>query len=266
MSHAILSTAGFYAQKSLDKDTTLYRIFPLDRFKEMLDSKKIYFRKVINWPDTFEYPIRFMPEDRRLRIEKSLFGLCLSKEYDKEAMWKLYSGQDKCGICVKTTASSICNAFTGLSRSRSPAFIDAFIGNVKYVDYLDTDPSLMFDEQEKYEYPDHMYPAFLKRSAFFYENEVRILVFDLSGQFQLFRDGICYDLRDLNFIHEIILSPYYPEEKISDFHELCKQYGLNVNIRQSDFLRKIDENSTPLPDENKMYWGTPKMAYNILQL
>lgn len=265
MGHAIISHSGFYAQNSLDKNTALYHIFSLDHFKQMLDSKSIYYSRVVKWADTFEYPIRFMPEDRRLNIEKCLYGFCLSKNYDKEAMWKLYSGRGECGVCIKTTATSICNAFFSDSGKLPPGFYDAFIGNVKYVSYLDTNPSRMFDEKEKYEYPDYMYPAYLKRDAYYYEEEVRILVYNLSMISQASCNGIFLDLQNFSFIHEIILSPYYPKDKLSTFYKLCEQYRMNVKIRQSDFLQKIEENSVVLPSEDKVYWGLPKNAYNIIK-
>lgn len=262
MGHCIFGYPGFRAQSCLDKNTQLYRIFTLKRFKEMLQNQAIYFRKVVKWEDTFEYPIRFMPEDRRKAIEKCLFGLCLTKAHDKEAMWKLYSGGDEQGICIKTTAKAICSALNIISHESEAIRTLAFIGNVKYVSYLDSEPSRMFDEEDKVQYPDYMYPAYIKRDAFSYEEEVRIMILK-HGIAPTF-NGISIPLRDFSFIHEIILSPYYPEKDISSFKSLCEDYGLDVQIRQSDFLRKIDENSVELPSERKIYWGVPRDFYDIL--
>lgn len=262
MGHGIFGYSKFFAQSCLNKNTQLYRIFTLKRFNEMLDNKAIYFRKVVKWADTFEYPIRFMPEDRRNAIEKNLFGLCLTKTYDKEAMWKLYSGEQAYGVCIKTTAQSICRALDINCEPSNPDRSIPFIGNVKYVSYLESEPSHMFDEEDKIQYPDYMYPAYIKRDAFSYEEEVRIMILK-SGMAPTI-DGISIPLLDFSFIHEIILSPYYPEKDILSFKSLCKDYGLAVQIRQSDFLREIDENSVELPPNKKIYWGLPRDFYDIL--
>ena len=261
MGHCIFGYPGFYAQSRLDRSTQLYHIYSLNRFKELLENKSVYFRKVTKWTDTFEYPIRFMREDRREVIEKSLFGLCMTKEFDKEAMWKLYSTDDH-GVCIKTTASAICNALSITSQESSKIRPLAFIGEVKYVPYLTSEPSRMFYEEDKRQYPDYMYPAYLKKDAFSYEEEVRIML--LKFGIPSATNGIPIPLRDFSFIHEIILSPYYPEDDILSFRSLCKEHGLDIQIRQSEFLRKIDENSVKLPTEREVYWGAPKDAYDIL--
>lgn len=267
MSHAIkIFHPLVAAQKSLDKDTVLYHTFQYDYFEKMLMAKKLYFRRVVKWADTYEYPIRFMPEDRRESIEESLFGFCLTKKYDKEVMWKLYSGEDNRGICIKTTASAICQALAGITRSSLGPTNNVFIGNVRYVSYLENRPDLMFNEDIKSEYPDYMYPAFIKRDAFDYEEEVRLLVHDLDAKLSNPENGLWKDLSSMDFIQEIILSPYYPEDKIDEVEALCHKNGLSVPIHKSDFLKKIAENSVPLPEESKVYWDQPEGAYDISSL
>lgn len=264
MGHAIL---GFYPlfliQGTLNKDTVLYHTFPCSRFKEMIKDRKLYFRKVSRWTDTYEYPVRFMPEDRKDRMKNGLFGFCLTEKYDKEAMWKLYSGDDEYGVCIKTTVSSIYSALKGSIKGPNDFYNNAFIGRVLYVPYLDDDPSQMFECTEKREYPDYMYPAFIKREAFDYEEEVRIIFFDMLFRDHIFDNGLSLKLSTLNFIDEIILSPYCTEENINEIKSFCKEYDIVASIRQSELLKRIDEDSVPLPCEDKVYWGRPQGAYEI---
>lgn len=264
MPHVIMSFyPTFSAQGSLPKETVLYHTFPHQYFKDMVETHRLYFRKVYKWADTYEYPIRFMPEDRKDRVKNGLFGFCLTKKYDKEAMWKLYSGNDY-GVCVKTTAVSICNALSGIVKSSLPTDNNAFIGNVRYVSYLEDHPERMFQEDFRFEYPDYMYPAFLKRDAFSYEEEVRLILFDTDAYFRGASDGLYKELSNLNFIHEIILSPYCSEENRLEIENFCREHGILVPISQSNFLKQIEENSVPLPTEDQLYWGLSKKSYGII--
>ncbi len=260
MGHGILRFhPTFAAQESLEKNTILYHIFPLNQFQKTIEQKKVFFRRVIDWPDTYEYPIRAMPEDRRELIEKCLFGFCFAQTCDKEAMWKLYSYDDhKHGVCIQTTVASFCQS---LGHFTDKDFTNVFIGKVKYAPYLESDPSCMFYEQDKTQYPDYMFPAYLKRDCFSYEDEVRLLLFDTD-----FREipHHLIDIRSFSFIHSIILSPYFPDEDIHNLKKLCTEHSINVNIQRTDLFRNIKENSAELPPESELYWGAPKNAYKIL--
>lgn len=269
MGHAILRFYPLFSiQGTLNKDTVLYHIFPCSRFKEMIKNRKLYFRKVSRWADTYEYPIRFMPEDRKNSIKNGLFGFCLTEKYDKEAMWKLYSGNDKYGVCIKTTVSSICNALKDIVKYPPPLDFNnnAFIGRVCYVPYLENHPERMFEEDSRYEYPDYMYPAFLKRDAFSYEEEVRIILHYINFRSHIPDDGLYQELSDFSFIDEIILSPYCTEGDKTEINNFCREHEIFVPVSQSEFLKTIDEDSVSLPEEEKVYWGSPQGAYGINSL
>ena len=258
MGHAVLTfRPAFLAQKSLSKDTALYHIFPFKTFEQVIKNQSLCFRKIVKWPDTYEYPIRLMPESRKKVIEKRLFGFCLTRRFDKEAMWKMYSGEDGCGICIKTTVSSFCQAIRNV-------YTNAFIGNVQYVSYLENNPEKMFDEKIKFEYPDYMYPAYLKRDAFSYEEEVRLLVYETEDILNTVRDHLKVGIENMQFIHEIILSPYYQEDKKTEVFDLCKKYNISPQIYQSGLINRMNEDGFLLPGENEVYWGRPMGGYDVL--
>ena len=263
MAHGILILPGFTAQHSLERDKPLYRIFSFERFCKLLVDRRIYFRNVVKWEDTYEYPIRFMPEDRKDFLQRGLYGLCLTKAYDKEPMWKLYSGKNLNGVCIRTTAEAICNSLQLFDYTDGVCWKTAFIGNVKYVSYLDDNPTQMFYEPDRFEYPDYLYPAYIKRKEFSYEEEVRIMLYN-GDPIKLNSDGQLFGVKSLDFIHEVILSPYASKEDIALLEAICMAFGVKVSVRQSDFLNKIKENSFPLPPEQNLYWGQAKHGYNIL--
>lgn len=267
MAHAILHFhPHFAAQHSLSPDMVLYHIFPVNRFKEMIENQSLYFRRVVKWPDTYEYPVRLMNEDRREVIEHSLFGFCLAQKYDKEAMWKLYSGCSPYGVCIQTTVDAFCKSiYSVLSNKLNNFPNNAFIGKVQYVSYLDSRPSQMFEEDFRFEYPDYMYPAYLKRDAFSYEEEVRLLVHDMDSTTCTPKDGISKPLSTLGFIHKVIVSPYASLEQVEEVESLCKKYAITAPVCQSPFLKELDEGSSVLPDESLVYWGSPQNHYDILQ-
>ena len=259
MGHGIIRFhPTFQVQSSLSEDTVIYHIFSFEYFKALLESRSLYFKRIVEWYDTYEYPVRFMPEDRKELIVRYLFGICFAQQYDKEAMWKLYAGDDyKTGVCVKTTVKRVYDAIKNYTEHE---WRNGFVAKVKYVPYLDDEPAKMFFESDKTTYPDYMYPAFIKRDAFSYEDEIRIMIFDPSraekGQIE---SSINVPV-DLSFIDGIILSPYFPSDKKEEFYNLCNKQELNVPITQSTLFQKLAENIKPLPEDNLVFWGGPKRS------
>lgn len=251
MAHAILSLSpNFQRHKDVDPNTPIFHIYKGKYFDELL-SGNMYFRRVRKWPDTYEYPIRFLQEDRRKVIERCLFGICFTQVFDTEAMWNLYSGEDSCGICIKTTVNKF-------SRALLPSLEEsnAFWAPVKYVPYLESEPLKMFDEDDKLLYPDYMYSAYLKRGAFSYEQEMRLLILDYNSISNV-KDGKKYHIQDLSFIDEIILHPKFPDNGVDIFISKFNDRNIQIPIRKSGLFKELDENSLPLPNEDKLYWGQP---------
>lgn len=263
----------FAIQSSLDKDETIYRIFPQFYFEEFIERKQLYFKLITRWLDGYEYPTRALQGEYRKGVEDRLFGLCFARNYDKEAMWKLYSRSpqgddrytDRHGICIKTSVGALCKSL--LNMADNP-FQNLFIGKVKYVNYLDSDLAKMFYEDDKMEYPGYMYPAYIKREAFEYEEEIRVLLCDITRRCDQ-SGGSLVDVEDLSFIHGIILSPDYPKEDIEKLKSKCKECGIdidgNVSVEKSKLWMPIQERSAQLPPNKDLFWGGPKGAYSPVE-
>lgn len=263
----------FAIQSSLKKDETIYRIFPQIYFEEFIERKQLYFKLITRWTDGYEYPTRALQGEYRKGIENYLFGLCFAKNYDKEAMWKLYSRSpqgdlghtDHHGICIKTSVGALCKSLFNMADN---PFQNLFIGKVKYVNYLDSDLTKMFYEEDKMEYPGYMYPAYIKREAFEYEEEIRVLLYDISRKCDQ-SGGSLVDVEDLSFIHGILLSPDYPEEDIQELKSKCKECGIdidgNVPVEKSKLWVPLQERSVQPPPDKDMFWGGPKGAQSPVE-
>ena len=149
-------------------------------------------------------------------------------EYESEAMWRIYAGNDY-GIAIKTNVKSLASCFV----DRYP---DA-IARVEYVPYEQEIIPLGFGA-----------PLFFKRRNFDHEREVRVIVTDLLEHLAIDDNGIpvrdissmdvadggrYYDVDPKQLIHGIVISPYAASWLVELTRSVAQKYGLNVPVVQS---------------------------------
>jgi len=173
-------------------------------------------------------------EKVHFRIFKSTLVNCWHQnEYESEAMWRLYSENNK-GIVIQTTLQNLVES---LDDER------IFLSEVKYINFNDEmlKPSDCVVNG-------HISPL-LKRKSFEHENEVRLffqpdrdLAILSADEYHYPYELIDVDLSKL--ISKIYISPYAKEPYISSVIEMVKIFGINESKVVYSNLLKPDENLT----------------------
>lgn len=124
-------------EKKQYKNGTLviHRIFPFDRFIDLVRNQWLALVRPAKWDDLYENPLnREIIEDstgRKLRLphfEKNLFAQCWSLCSESDAMWRIYSS-DKRGVLVSASVQSLLKL--GKAEYKAP-MEQVFLGKVIY--------------------------------------------------------------------------------------------------------------------------------------
>ena len=174
------------------------------------------------------------------------------------AMWERYYLRNS-GIAIKTTTEN-------LKVSLSDEY-DVFIGKIKYSDTQNYEFTYLFHYifteglQESQHKKVIYYPYFLKRKAFEYENEVRIIIDseaavinyfnckfpgsatpnDLaslinSGFPDIWEDGVSLGIDIEVLIDEVVISPLADSWVANTIESVVRQYGYDFDVNQSELL------------------------------
>ena len=83
--------------KGLEPDTKIYHFMPLVRFVEMMETQRLFFKRITEWDDPWETPYRrlHLVKDKKNREKVNaefMYGICWTREtsYDTGAMWRIY--------------------------------------------------------------------------------------------------------------------------------------------------------------------------------
>lgn len=224
--------------KHLTWDEPVYHFMTLDRLVEMVDTGLLYFHQVVRWEDPWEIPYRYLQltkqrANRDFENAKYMYGICWTRTFDTDAMWRIYS-KNKDSVCIATTIKQLYDALSLLW----PTYSNLFMAPVQYEDLTEANINEVISSNEAQYYPQFMYPAFIKRTAFQHENEIRLLLFCVSiGEFwinsvKFEKTGIKIPLTNTGFINEIILDP-----RLSDTEEADQRKRLD---KYFDVIRKSE--------------------------
>lgn len=252
---------------TIDYDTPIYRIFPLDRLLEALKDKQFCLVKPEAWDDPYENFVFNSKGITKNNIEVSLepikelyYGQCWSLKEECDGLWRNYTS-NSCVKCdseafknrhgkhpisgkVKTTVGKLMNAFYNENnRFHSLCY---YIGKVKYVgddDIKEVVKNAMEVATCQNNYW-QMMTLLIKRKPFEYENEVRLLYCktDQDDLGDLFK----FDINPDELIDEIILDPWVkPEQSGSIIQQIQKYYKGKVSVsklyEKGDLVFQIDE-------------------------
>lgn len=138
---------------------------------------------------------------------------------ESAAMWKIYSGINK-GIAIKSSVKRLQRAF---KVSGKPVFLS----KVCYGD---------FPKQKKYRHT-LWSRYFLKREAFKYENELRLVSLASNFEEMISNSGGYINVDIDMLIDEIFISPDSPEWFLTLVEEITNgKYGLQKNIVRSTLM------------------------------
>ena len=181
---------------NVDLDTPIFRLFNEKRFFEMLESKSLMLLHTTFWEDPFEnFLLNARWENAQGQpvdvssVRDSYYGQCWTLREECDGLWRNYRGTSSnpttpaAAIKVATTVGKLMDQFYDMTNPHHEHAY--FMGKVRYCSDAEihayfTQPEVMntTEHQVNIRYPDTM---LVKRKAFSYEEEVRLIFSDTSG-------------------------------------------------------------------------------------
>ncbi len=247
MSAVIAMNGGFFVHKDLDLDMPIFRCVQFRYILDLLKNKKMFFHNVTCWEDTWEDPSRFFEVSDvgygeigpsfimqyAPLVVTDLFGTCWTNNIASDALWRIYSGPEKSGICIQTTVRKLFNSID--FSFCSGGFIDGFIGPVRYENLTSAEDGYTFFDNISESYPNNMISSFIKRHAFEHEHEIRFLIHAANHtkfyphnplQITINKEEMFLPLKNLEFIDWLILDPRLTQEEVTTYQTeltFCKR-------------------------------------------
>ena len=236
---------------NIDFETSVFRVFSVDRFIELLaDNMNTLVRPKL-WDDPFENFIfkqyAISKNGNKVSFEeisKLFYGQCWTLNIkETDALWRIYS-KNKNGVRVKTTLNKLYDSFydyNGIS------MVSNYIGKVIYE--TEENIRLFYENPDNltdilYDRPDigPIQTLLIKRKEFEHENEVRLIYRSFNQLDDLDSDIYQYPIDSNELIEEVLFDPRFSE----------KEYGIKTEkIRKLGFTGKIDKsNLYQLPKMN----------------
>ena len=228
--------------------TPIYRVFPVFRFLELLDTKQNALLRPEKWDDPFENLIlkgiaqTAGGQTAQWGFKNDLFGQCWSLEIESDALWRIYSPQ-KDGVKVRTTIEKLFNSLYNVSGSTRD--ISCFIGKVEYLvkkslqQWLGSVNPLDSTGRGAAE------TLYVKRAAFRYEKEVRLVYFDHSNQPK--SDIHLYSTTPNSTFEECVLDPRMDERIANAYKDAIKKRKFSGKVVQSSLYKEPQPVVTKLP-------------------
>ncbi|MBQ7518565.1 MAG: DUF2971 domain-containing protein [Bacteroidales bacterium] len=227
---------------SLPKDkSTVFKYMPLDRFVNSVDNKELVFVSPETWYDPFEQLYYDINCSSRGYHTEDIVCMCVSEKSstNEDACWRVYAGTNGKTVRLSIEKDILLQLLDEYSDREG---FEVYIGKVNYmfekkdIKGLHDTSSLhyceFFPETMKVEH--YLSLMLLKRSAFSYENEVRLfLVRDLISERLL---KIPCDYKANKVVSNVMLSPYPPVRETGD---LAFKVREKLNKEESDEIKTV---------------------------
>jgi len=223
----------------LDADTPIYRFLSFPALMTMLEKSTMPLRKVTEWEDVWELPMRHLAGIKDEDLEEKLkgykvYGISWTRLLDSDALWRIYS-QDRMGVCISSTVGLLKKAVI----KRNTA-INACIAEIVYDDEANFILSELFGRKYSQIYPAPYTGACIKRPAFSHEQEVRFMVHatEVSKPTPSFFYVQNIDAR--NFIKEIIFDPRAEEWYVATMSAYLQRFKISCRKSSLYTVKKLD--------------------------
>jgi hypothetical protein len=248
-----------------DLDVPIYRIFPIERFRQVLEGGKLALVKPASWEDKFENLL--LKSKARINtkeiadlctLREKMYGQCWMLCPDSEAMWKLYSFPSELpkrffhrkvyefnrwlnglplkqeGVKVRTTVRKLFTSF--FRDSNDISNLCYFIGKVEYMPQPEVES--IFKERATQFVLDvtgggHALSLLIKRDSFSHEQEVRLIYAANDSSFDTTRALYLSDVEPNLLFEEVILDPRLSTAEKEDSISRIKSWGYKGPIKQS---------------------------------
>lgn len=231
--------SNYLAINSINLDLTepLYRIFNYDYFLKDLQNNTLTLVQPHSWQDPFEnFLLRSQGrlDDGTIvgfdSIRDSFYSQCWSQKEECDGLWRNYKGDNQFAIKVKTTSGKLFENLYDISNQFH--YLSYFIGKVDYV----SDSEIASYFKDKIDFNNFQSGAefastlLLKRMAFAYEEEVRIIVYEknnASGNIL----PVQFDIN--NAVDEIVFDPWVNEDVFNEKKQELIDAGFSGRITRS---------------------------------
>lgn len=227
---------------NLDLSETIYRIYNFEHFIKDLRDNRLTLMNPSVWEDPFEnYLLRSTGIYKEIDvsfedISNSYYALCWSLREESDGLWRNYKGEKEFAIKVKTTAGKLFNEIYDINDDSH--YVKHFIGKVNYVmaqkiidvfnekiDILGVSSGIEFAET-----------LFVKRTAFDYEEEIRIVIYNSENHDKLLRIQTNYD----SWVEEIIFDPWVKDDIFENAKQQIQNAGFNGKISKSSLYDQLN--------------------------
>jgi len=225
-------------------DVPIYRIFTVNRLREIFAKRVLTLVKPERWEDPFENfllgsIVRFADGEQATMeaIQRKLYGQCWTLLRESDALWQIYSPK-KNGIRVRTTVQKLWNAFYDPKQPFSE--LNYWMGRMQYwserkirqLMSSDYASSIAFDSTGW----GHAFSLLIKRNPFRHEKEVRLIYSDTAEKVKggLFRVSI----DPLAVFDELVFDPRMQADRIAKLGKEFQRRGFTGKIRKSPLYRK----------------------------
>lgn len=233
----------FFNKNELDK--SIYRIFDIKYFCDLVQTKKNTIVHPKKWDDPFEnhllnHPVQTKNGKAYNYGRKLLYGQCWSLCKQSDALWRIYS-PDKNGVKVTTSVRKLFQSFKKsfeLERNKH-----SYIGKVQYYnpEKVLTELINKFEDTPKWSLDGSLEAKQLlfKRNAFSYESEIRLIgyYFDKYINTELLK----YKVNPFELFSEIVLDPQLDKKEFSNLKEKLVRLGFNDDIIWKSNLYTLDK-------------------------
>ena len=192
----------------LKLDLPIYRYMRVKDLKQTLKSSKFFLSNVGAWTDPYERwwcEELFHPGSKLAGVHA--YGSCWSLHSSDEPFWRLY--QDRClghsahlpPVRVQAKPESL---LAMMSRAVAAVEAKVYLGDVRYRERTDVEATAAAFRATQREVASTAASGLhLKRKAFEYEREIRLLWIDRAAR----RDSILIDFNPLEVFEEIMVGP-----------------------------------------------------------
>lgn len=175
-------------------------------------------QKIIPLPDNFPVSLEThlllqtqMDEyNEQTAIKQHFINCWHMSEFENFAMWKIYS--ELYGVGIVSTYQRLCDSFIDEKWNYYNEKYKIYIGEVIYIDR----------NQSAIPQNYGFWPYMHKGIEFFYEHELRCVIWDIVSQNQNMKIKVDMDA----LIQQIYISPFAPHWFKSTVENLCKTYGV----------------------------------------
>jgi len=219
-------------------DSPVFRIMPIERLLQVLESRQLVLVRPRKWDDPFENALlsaTLRTDDGitgSFSAKDSVYGQCWTSDRETDAMWRIYS-PDKQGIKVKTSPRKLLQALQAATTEFWE--LRCFIGRVQYQDESDLLDTLQNMDWRASNGSGIAESLLYKRKEFTHEHEIRLIY---SGPDNASNSDIhAFNVTPNELIEELVLDPRMDVELGKAFQLAIENKQFTNPISQSSLYR-----------------------------